>query len=268
MTTCNGCDATWGGLKTAHCSAEHSAAFQLLPVGNGNAKAAANRHAHFDESPVDATRSSVNNLGNLLTAKTIGVQDGCLSPPLRSVLRAMFGSGHRGQVAGLIVGSVPITVMNVLSSDDNPAGNPVLVGFDVLPLADSPTESDIPMTAGVSTRITLGRALTRPQLANIGIAVESLATASVTSPSLSSTIHLGSAIHTDDRHNPILLITTSCHQTFTAISAFDDHRTGSHPLSTRHCQDPATIRLVDVGRPYPCWGRPGADDGEWFGEVA
>lgn len=52
---------------------------------------------------------------------------------------------------------------------------------------------------------------------------------------------------------------SECHQTFTAITAFDKHRTGSHPLSTRHCLDPATIGLIDAGRAYPCWGAPGRD---------
>jgi hypothetical protein len=50
---------------------------------------------------------------------------------------------------------------------------------------------------------------------------------------------------------------TACHETFTVVSTFDKHRTGSHPLSTRTCVDPATVGLVDAGRAYPCWGSPG-----------
>jgi hypothetical protein len=50
-----------------------------------------------------------------------------------------------------------------------------------------------------------------------------------------------------------------CHQTFTAITAFDKHRTGSHPNATRQCLDPATVGLIDAGRAYQCWGAPGRD---------
>ena len=53
---------------------------------------------------------------------------------------------------------------------------------------------------------------------------------------------------------------TACHQTFTGISAFDKHRTGSHAKDTRYCLGPLTIGLVDAGREYPCWGFPGRDE--------
>jgi hypothetical protein len=32
----------------------------------------------------------------------------------------------------------------------------------------------------------------------------------------------------------------ACHQTFTAITAFDKHRSGSHSEDTRRCLDPRT----------------------------
>lgn len=60
---------------------------------------------------------------------------------------------------------------------------------------------------------------------------------------------------------------SACHHTFTAISAFDMHRTGSHANSKRTCLPPATVGLVRTKRVYSCWGQPG-DDGEWFGETA
>lgn len=50
-----------------------------------------------------------------------------------------------------------------------------------------------------------------------------------------------------------------CHQTFTGITAFDQHRAGSH-TTRRFCVDPAIVGLVDAGRPYPCWGSPNEDD--------
>lgn len=48
----------------------------------------------------------------------------------------------------------------------------------------------------------------------------------------------------------------TCHTTFTTVSAFDKHRTGSHADSDRHCLDPTTVGLVDAGRAYPCLGWP------------
>jgi len=64
-----------------------------------------------------------------------------------------------------------------------------------------------------------------------------------------------------------------CHETFTGITAFDAHRTGSHtetgesivdkgrtePRGPRRCITPESVGLVDAGRAYPCWGFPGAD---------
>lgn len=55
---------------------------------------------------------------------------------------------------------------------------------------------------------------------------------------------------------------TGCHSTFTGITAFDKHRTGSHAKSTRSCLDPDTVGLVDAGRAYPCWGLPWTEGGK------
>ncbi len=52
----------------------------------------------------------------------------------------------------------------------------------------------------------------------------------------------------------------ACHQTFTAITAFDKHRSGSHSEDTRRCLDPASVGLIDAQRAYPCWGLPGPAD--------
>jgi hypothetical protein len=53
---------------------------------------------------------------------------------------------------------------------------------------------------------------------------------------------------------------SACHLTFTGITAFDKHRTGSHANDTRACLDPASVGLVDANRAYPCWGFPGGDN--------
>lgn len=67
-----------------------------------------------------------------------------------------------------------------------------------------------------------------------------------------------------------------CCQTFTGLSAFDKHRTGSHtdsgekiipkgatePRGPRRCLPPESVGLVDAERKYPCWGDP-SDDPRW-----
>jgi hypothetical protein len=61
---------------------------------------------------------------------------------------------------------------------------------------------------------------------------------------------------------------TACHETFTTVTSFDKHRTGSHPVDTRSCLDPASVGLVSAGRAYPCWGFVGRSeetDGEETG---
>jgi len=57
---------------------------------------------------------------------------------------------------------------------------------------------------------------------------------------------------------------SGCHETFTGLTAFDQHRTGSHTHGTRRCLPPAEAGLQDAGRHYPCWGNPG-DGTKWWG---
>ncbi len=56
---------------------------------------------------------------------------------------------------------------------------------------------------------------------------------------------------------------SGCHETFTGLTAFDQHRTGSHTHSTRRCLPPAEAGLQDARRNYPCWGTPG-NGTEWW----
>lgn len=62
--------------------------------------------------------------------------------------------------------------------------------------------------------------------------------------------------------------TAGCHRSFTSVTAFDKHRTGSHAYGTRHCVDPATLTdkdgqpaLVPADRAWPGWSMPGS----WHG---
>ena len=57
---------------------------------------------------------------------------------------------------------------------------------------------------------------------------------------------------------------SGCHETFTGLSTFDMHRTGSHPKGTRECQPPESVGLVDMGRKYPCWGSELSESQEWW----
>lgn len=47
-----------------------------------------------------------------------------------------------------------------------------------------------------------------------------------------------------------------CHLTFTGITAFEKHRTGSYGGAGRTCLTPAKAGLVLTGRSYPCYGEP------------
>lgn len=51
----------------------------------------------------------------------------------------------------------------------------------------------------------------------------------------------------------------ACHRTFTSPTAFDKHRAGKFTDDTRHCEDPASVGLVDAARAYPCWGQPSGE---------
>ena len=47
---------------------------------------------------------------------------------------------------------------------------------------------------------------------------------------------------------------TTCHKTFTVVSAFDKHRRGDT------CLDPLDAGLVLTDRKYQCWGFPGREE--------
>ncbi len=47
----------------------------------------------------------------------------------------------------------------------------------------------------------------------------------------------------------------ACHQTFSTVKAFDQHRRGTYEPDTRHCVNPADAGLILIGRHYECWGR-------------
>ncbi len=67
---------------------------------------------------------------------------------------------------------------------------------------------------------------------------------------------------------------SGCCTTFTGLTAFDAHRTGSHtesgeriidkgktePRGPRRCLPPEEVGLVQAGRKYPCWGQEGGDN--------
>lgn len=54
---------------------------------------------------------------------------------------------------------------------------------------------------------------------------------------------------------------SSCHLTFTGVTAFDKHRTGSP--ANRICLPPEKVGLVLSDRSYPCYGAPGPETDFW-----
>lgn len=53
---------------------------------------------------------------------------------------------------------------------------------------------------------------------------------------------------------------TSCHHTFSSVTAFDKHRTG--PMDNRTCLTPESVGLVPMDRVWAGWGFPGSYDRE------
>lgn len=52
-----------------------------------------------------------------------------------------------------------------------------------------------------------------------------------------------------------------CHRTFTGMTAWEAHRTGTHTKG-RTCLNPQDVGLIDAGRKYSCWANPGTYDYE------
>jgi hypothetical protein len=53
---------------------------------------------------------------------------------------------------------------------------------------------------------------------------------------------------------------SACHESFTSVSGFDKHRTGSHSAG-RYCLDPASVGLVVANKGWPGWSQPGTWSG-------
>jgi hypothetical protein len=61
---------------------------------------------------------------------------------------------------------------------------------------------------------------------------------------------------------------SGCHRTFSGLTAFDKHRTGSHALGARECLPPGDAGLALLaGRKYECWGLE-SDGTEFWGDAA
>ncbi len=256
---CGRCDARWGGNSTAHCGAERSSSGELFALGDGDSGLGAGWDTHPLEGAVDRSGITGQLLADFVGAQALRVQHRRLSPPGDGgMFESMVIGGQWTKVRWTIVGTVPIDVVNVLSVSDAAIEHPVLVGFDVRFRRDLPAESDVAMRSPVATRLVFRDRLAGRKVS--GGDPVSRASARATKTFLGSPFDHASA-HSAmiNGHSAILHVTAMCHRTFTGITAFDTHRTGSHARRTRGCLPPEVAGLVPATRPYPCWGLPETD---------
>ena len=254
---CARCDARWNGYRTAHCAAERSSSGELFTLGDGDSGLGAGWDTHPLEGAVDRSGITGQLLADFVGAQALRVQHRRLSPPGDGgMFESMVIGGQWTKVRWTIVGTVPIDVVNVLSVSDAAIEHPVLVGFDVRFRRDLPAESDVAMGSPVATRLVFRDRLAGRKVS--GGDPVSRASARATKTFLGSSLDHASA-HSAmiNGHSAILHVTAMCHRTFTTVSTFDKHRTGSHAKGTRHCVPPAEVGLVDAGRAYPCWAQAG-----------
>jgi hypothetical protein len=265
---CGRCGQKWTGIAAAHCSAETSIALPLLPVGDCDPRFGPEGNAHLHQSAVHGGRVSVELFADLVSAHTSSaIKSRSLCPPADGTVFELVVPGtHRTEVRWSIVSAVAVDVVNLVSIGDPSIENSVLVGFDVLVGADSPSQPDISMRGAISTRFILRNCFTRKELPNL--ATVSQLSARRTEATLRRTGNRAPTRPTVDRgHGLTLQVTTLCHRTFASVRAFDIHRSGGE------CRDPATIidkhgnpRLVPIERQHwSGWASPSSDDGtEWW----
>lgn len=237
--TCSGCDARWTGRVMAHCSAERSLTLEFA-IWDRDARLTAKANALLDQDAVDVRRVAPELLPDLAGAESGLVEPSRLSPPFPAVvLGRMLGCGDWPKVLWTVVGLYPVHVVNVLLGGHKAVDHPVLVGLDVLPDADLPTEQDV--TVGVHVPLRLirrdllasGKRPHRP-------AMVTASAARVAPPTPVTPNKYFRTVNTrDTRHTWILHVRALCHQTFGSPSGFDEHRVGT---IRRRCLNPNELR--------------------------
>lgn len=231
------CGRKWDALGQAHCAGRVILEFS---VRNGNSLIAPRGDAvPFQETP-DGRWIVPYLHGDFLAREAIGVEpDGLYRIDPAVVSAQMMGGGNNLQVFWSIVGLNVVDVMNVLVRRGR-HDDPVLVGLDVLVRPDKPSKFDVPIAADIPLRLTIGRLLPVPKLANgrtgrLGLAARGAA------PPLSGGIrNTDPATDTDngdfhgvDYSTARIVCQYECHEHFNSDAAFDRHRTG--PISARRC---------------------------------
>lgn len=271
------CGARWSGSTTSHCGAGRSVALPLA-IWDCDPGFLAQRYPELHERSVDTGRIPSKPFADLVGAKSVNVKTGSLCVPgfdddLALVVgrnssgscsepmvhNCVLRSGQWSQILWAVVGLVAVDVVHVLFDGDPTVVDSVLIGFDVLPRPNVPSQQHVTMPSDVPTRLVRRDLLPGSKRSNKALTVADGSTGSATT-SLTGASDGGSTIDADDSgHGLILQVTALCHQTFSGVSTFDAHRRNGR------CLTPAEVGMSLVpGRPYECWGYPGgeATDGD------
>lgn len=220
--TCGRCANTWTGLSMAHCGAPLTTTRTPLTMWDGDTRLLTHRYAILDETPIDRAGGVSELFTDLRSAHALAVKLGCdVKPWLSSVDSPVLLMGDGQEIAWVVVGPIPVYVVNLVIGRDAAGEDPVLVGLDVVPHTDAPPEQDVSMAPEVSVRFAVRDQLTSRESTNVP-AAEVYTAAPIAPTPLGGTLNADRAVDTDDVHTAE--ITLCCHHTFGSVKSFDRHR--------------------------------------------
>lgn len=158
--------------------------------------------------------------------------DGLIRVHPRVVSALMFGGGQVRQVFWSVVGLDAVEVVDVLFSRGD-GDRPVLVGLDVRPRSNFPTQSDVPVGGRIALRFAVGERLPGKECADFDALVKQ-ATAGRTPTALASRIwNRDTAADAGDSRHTTIVAQWPCHEHFGSDTAFTRHRTGVFGVDRR-----------------------------------
>lgn len=235
--SCNGCGAVWSGLSACHCGASTHVTVPLA-VWDSDSGFRSQGFTEVYECPVDGGGIPSDAITDLVGAQARPVQANRLGTPDDiGVHRVVLNGGQWTEIRWGVVGPVVVDVVNVVLGRDPTVDHPVFVGLDVVLRSDAPAEADVPVGAGVTTRLVRRDLLAGGQPA--GRATVTGGATRATEASLRSAGNDLGAPGAGSFHGMSLQLDALCHRTFAGIGLFDRHR-DQHGERGK-CVDPATL---------------------------